>query len=81
MENSLKKQIEENKEIQELDKEVRKHQKAMCQNKDNDDIYLKEKELYETLLAKLESHPLYQNYIIAKQDAEDVLLEIKENLE
>lgn len=78
---SLKALIEQDKEIQRLDKEIHEHQKAMCKAKDDDEIYFKEKKLYEDGLKLLNENPLYQNYLIARENARELLLEVKEQLQ
>lgn len=78
---SLKKLIEHDDEIQRLDKETRAHQKAMCQAENDDETYYKEKKLYEDGLEKLNSNPLYQNYLQARENAKELLLEVKEQLQ
>lgn len=78
---SLKASIEKDDEIQKIDKEIRLHQKAMCKAEDNDEVYLKEKELYENNLKLLNENPLYQNYLIARENVKELLLEVKEQLQ
>ena len=41
--------IENDKELMNLNEDMRKHQKLMSENMDNDEIYFKEKDLYESL--------------------------------
>ena len=77
----LKKQVLENKEIIFLEKEVRTHQKEMCKNKDNDEIYLKEKSLYESKLEELNKNPLYINYLQAKEEVLHLLMEVRDQLQ
>lgn len=76
----LKSIIENDEEITNLDKEVRLHQKTMCAHKDEDDIYFKEKDLYESSLAKLEANPIYINFVQIKKEVNELLLEIKDYL-
>ena len=49
----------------------------MCKNKDNNEIYFKEKALYEELKNKLESNPILINYQIAKEEVFSLLVDIK----
>ena len=78
---SLKKQIENNPELLSLEKEVREHQKKMCENIQNDEVYIKEKELYELKQNKLKAHPLYQNFESSKEEVVALLKQIKEALQ
>ena len=54
----LKKIVEEDEELIALDKDIRFHQKEMCKHEDEDEIYFKEKKLYEDGLAKLDANPI-----------------------
>ena len=69
--------VESDQSIKELDEQVRFHQKEMCRNKDNDEIYFKEKALYEELKAKLDNNPVLVNYQIAKDEVFSLLVDIK----
>ena len=77
----LKDMIEHDEELMNLEKEVRLHQKKMCENIDNDEIYLLEKELYETYSSQLRNNPLVINFNLVKDDAVKLLKEVKEYLE
>ena len=77
----LKNVIENDKELIELDKLVREHQTAMCKAQDNDEIYFKEKELYETYLNQLNNNPIYQNFEEVKKEVNALLKEMKDYLE
>ena len=72
-----KKLVENDPSIKELDEQVRFHQKEMCRNKDNDEIYFKEKGIYEELKNKLEQNPILVNYQIAKDEVFSLLVDIK----
>ena len=76
----LKKIIESDEELASLDKEVRFHQKEMCRYENNDEIYFKEKKLYEDSLAKLETNPIYLNFIEIKKEVNALLKEVAEVL-
>ena len=52
----------------------------MCRNKDNNEIYFKEKEKYEELKNKLDSNPILINYKIAKDEVFSLLVDIKKLL-
>ena len=69
--------LEKDETIKKLDEDVRFHQKEMCRNKDNNEIYFKEKALYEELKSKLESNPILINYQIAKEEVFSLLVDIK----
>ena len=69
--------LKKDESLKALDEEVRFHQKEMCRNKDNDEIYFKEKALYEELKAKLDQNPVLVNYQIAKDEVFSLLVDIK----
>jgi len=69
--------VENDESIKKLDEEVRFHQKEMCKNKDNNEVYFKEKALYEELKNKLDSNPVLVNYQIAKEEVFSLLVDIK----
>lgn len=76
----LKDIVENDKTIKELNNLIKLHQKLMCQNKNNDEIYFKEKELYETNLKLLESNPIYINYNEIKEEVNSLLVEVRDTL-
>ena len=68
---SVKEQLEKNEEINNIIKDIRRLQKIATNNKDS--VIEKElKELYE----KLESYPLYQSYLIIKEELNNELFMI-----
>ena len=69
--------VENDPSIKELDEQVRFHQKEMCKNKDNDEIYFKEKAIYEELKNKFDQNPVLVNYQIAKDEVFSLLVDIK----
>ena len=69
--------LENDASIKELDEQVRFHQKEMCRNKDNDEVYFKEKTKYEELKDKLDNNPVLVNYKIAKDEVFSLLVDIK----
>ncbi|MCR5332606.1 MAG: YlbF family regulator [Bacilli bacterium] len=77
----VKSQIENDEYLVKLDKEVREHQKKMCENVQNDEVYLKEKTLFETKDNKLKDNPLYQNYLSLKEEVVALLEQIKDSLQ
>ena len=69
--------VDNDPSIKELDEQVRFHQKEMCKNKDNDEIYFKEKAIYEELKYKFDQNPVLVNYQIAKDEVFSLLVDIK----
>lgn len=76
----LKKIIESDEEILSLEKKAQVHQKLMCQNKNNDEIYFKEKELYEKYSSELENNPIVQNFNLIKKEVNSLLIDIRDFL-
>ena len=72
--------IDENDELKALDSEVKFHQKEMCKNKENNEIYLKEKALYEDAKSRFDNNPILINYQIAKEEVFSLLVDIKQVL-
>ena len=64
--------LHNNKKIMDLIKEIKRLQKILVNSKDN----VVEKEL-NSLIDELNSYPLYQTYLIKKDELEDKLKEIK----
>lgn len=73
--------IENDKELMDLNEDMRKHQKLMSENMDNDEIYFKEKDLYESLSKEYESNPLIVNFMQVKEEVSNLLHEIEEALQ
>ncbi len=69
--------VEKDVSLKELDEQVRFHQKEMCKNKDNNEIYFKEKAIYEDLKSQLDNNPILINYQIAKDEVFSLLVDIK----
>lgn len=69
--------VEKDTSLKELDEQVRFHQKEMCKNKDNNEIYFKEKAIYEDLKSQLDNNPILINYQIAKDEVFSLLVDIK----
>ena len=69
--------VEKDESIKKLDEEARFHQKEMCKNKDNNEVYFKEKALYEEYKNKLDNNPVLINYQIAKEEVFSLLVDIK----
>ena len=68
---SAKIQLEENKEIMDIINEIKRLQKIVTNNKD-EIIEKSIKDLY----IKLDSYPIYQSYLIFKEELENVLYNI-----
>lgn len=69
--------VEHDAELAKLDNDVRFHQKEMCKNKNNLEVFNKEKSIYEELKNKLDNNPILINYQIAKDEVYSLLVEIK----
>lgn len=74
---SLKNKIENDETLKQIDSDMRFHQKEMCKNKKNPEVFAKEKAQYEELKNKLENNPILINYQIAKDEVYSLLVEIK----
>ena len=73
----LKTIIDNDKELQTLDKDMRAHQKKMCEFENDDKIYLKEKEAYERCLKDIENNPVYINFTEVKNEVNTLLKEVR----
>lgn len=73
---SVKVRLENNVKIMSLIKEIKRMQKIATNNKDN----LLEQEI-KKLYDELNSYPLYQSYLIIKDEIEEELFRIKEPLD
>ncbi len=73
----IKEQLEKDKDIMGLIDEIKKYQKLAANNKSDNSVEEKLKKLYK----KLESYPIYQSYLIIKEDLNQQLFEIKETFE
>ena len=73
--------IKNDENLTKLDTDMRKHQKAMCENMDNDEVYKKEKEAYEACLNQINSNPLYLNFLNVKEEVFNLLNEVKDTLQ
>ncbi len=69
--------VKNDEELKKLDSDVRFHQKEMCKNKNNPEVFEKEKALYEELKDKLDNNPILINYQIAKDEVFSLLVDIK----
>ncbi len=73
---SVKSKMQNNKEIMDLIKEIKRLQKIATNNED-EVIEKHIKELY----TKLDEYPLYQSYLIIKDELEEELFRIKDPLD
>lgn len=73
---NIKKQLEDDKDIMNLIEEIKRYQKIGTNNKDKS-VEDKIKELNK----KLNSYPIYQSYLIIKEELEEKLFGIKEVFE
>ncbi len=69
--------LENDLSLKTLDEETRFHQKEMCRNKENNEIYFKEKAIYEECKNKLDQNPILINYQIARNEVFSLLVDIK----
>lgn len=72
----IKLQLEKDCEINDIIKEIKRLQKIGTNNKDNS-VEIEIKKLYK----RLESYPIYQSYLIAKENLEEKLFMIKNTFE
>ena len=77
----LKKIVQSDKELVQLDKDIHHHQQMMCVHKKDNEIYLKEKKLYDEKLAKFKANPLVENYFQIREEVYELLNEVKEIIE
>ena len=75
-----KKIVDNDPSIKELDEQVRFHQKEMCKNKNDDELYFKEKAIYEELKEEFDNNPALINYQIARDEVFSLLVDIKKLL-
>lgn len=75
-----KNKIEEDPNIKKLEEDAKFHQKEMCKNKQNKEVYERELALYTELQNKLNNNPILINYQIAKDEVYSLLVEIKDIL-
>ena len=69
--------VDNDEELKQLDSDVRFHQKEMCKNKNNPEVFEKEKALYEELKNKLDNNPILINYQIVREEVYSILVDIK----
>lgn len=67
-------------EIKQLEEDAKFHQKEMCKNKENKEVYERELALYTEAQNKLNKNPILINYQTAKDEVYSLLVEIKDLL-
>ena len=77
---SLKKQIESSEYLSSLQKEIIIHEKEMTKNANDEEVYFKEKEIYEDLKSKFDNDPLIINFKNVSEDLLYILNEVKQVL-
>ena len=77
----LKKIVDNDAHLKTLDEEIHQHQKLMCLNKENDELYAREKSLYEEKLNEFQNNPVVANYFQVKEEVRNLLMEMKEILQ
>lgn len=73
----LRKLIESDDKLSKLDKEIKIHQKIMCENRNNKEVFDKENELYQKATLEFESNPIVKDYLIVKEEVLNLLNEMK----
>lgn len=77
----LRKALEKDRELMEIEAQIRFHQREMSENIANDEKYFQEKGIYETLKKEYDSHPIVANYEAIKIIVYDMLQQIKDIIE
>lgn len=77
----LKNIVQSNPKLVALDKEIHQHQHLMCIHKNDDNIYLNEKKLYEEKMKEFKENPMVENYFQVREEVYALLNEVKEILE
>lgn len=78
---SLKEQIKNNKELQELEASIKNNAKIMTKNMDNDEIYFAAKEKYELQKEVYDNHPLVINFKSVSKEVNEILQKLKSIIE
>lgn len=77
----LAKIIKNDAELLSLEENMKKHERAMTLNMDNDEIYFKEKELFEKCKSNIELNPLYIDFKNVEEEVFALLMEVKRVLD
>ena len=78
---SLKEQIEQSIELNELREKIRFHAQEMTKNMSDDEIYFKNKSIYEKALNEYNSHPLVVDYNAVAEEVNNLLKQLKNIIE
>ncbi|MCH5171329.1 MAG: YlbF family regulator [Erysipelotrichales bacterium] len=78
---SLKSQIEQSTELNELRNKIRYYAQEMTKNMDDDETYFKNKELYERVLSEYNEHPLVVDYNVVAEEVNNLLKQLKNIIE
>lgn len=73
----LKEIINHDNDLQQLDAQLRHHQKRMCEFENDDKIYFFEKAEYEKCLKEIENNPIYINFKEVQKDVASLLKEVR----
>ena len=78
---SLKSQIEQSAELNELRNKIRYYAQEMTKNMDDDETYFKNKELYEQVLSEYNENPLVVDYNVVSDEVNNLLKQLKNIIE
>ncbi len=78
---SLKMQIEQNEELKTLRENIKYHAQEMTKNINHDEVYLKNKKLYEENLKAYNTHPLVIDFNQVSEEVQNLLEQLKHILE
>lgn len=72
----LRDDIIHNQELKEISRIMHEHQKEMSLHVNNEEIYFREKKLYEEYYQKYHNHPLILNYDYIKEEVYNLLMQV-----
>ena len=73
--------IKNDAELLSLEQNMKVHERGMTLNMDNDEVYFKEKELFEKYKLEIEQNPIYIDFKNVEEEVFALLLEVKRALE
>ena len=73
--------IKNDAELLSLEQNMKVHERGMTINMDNDEVYFKEKELFEKYKSEIEQNPIYIDFKNVEEEVFALLLEVKRALE
>ena len=73
--------IKNDAELLSLEQNMKVHERGMTLNMDNDEVYFKEKELFEKYKSEIEHNPIYIDFKNVEEEVFALLLEVKRALE